>query len=302
MALPRAMWAPALALLAFAACAFRGASALTNPDQLQIITAFRDAMLARPGQVNWTKALASWTCPTNPRNSDGACDPCGYGVWGNWDHMACRGQRVSHDKYMVPGSGQITNVHITDYSIEGAVPLPELCPLASLREFDVDGGRLTGPIPTGFAQCFPELIELDLSYNSLTGTLPREIADIRALEQFKVEHNVLSGSIPPEYGTMPALSWLRLADNAFVGPIPASFAASAPRLHQLQLDGNNFAGNLSPLAQHSFINVGTDSNPQLCGMVPVGVRFAHGFNPYQTRLGLPCDAASGWTDLSENLA
>lgn len=33
----------------------------------------------------------------------------------------------------------------------------------------MDGGALTGPIPTGFAQCYPELTELDLSYNFLTG-------------------------------------------------------------------------------------------------------------------------------------
>ena len=40
-----------------------------------------------------------------------------------------------------------------------------------------------------------------------------------------------------------------------------------------------------------------------CGMVPVGVRFAHGFNPLGTRLGLPCpeELANGWQDLSETL-
>ena len=40
-----------------------------------------------------------------------------------------------------------------------------------------------------------------------------------------------------------------------------------------------------------------------CGMVPVGVRFAHGFNPHNTRLGLPCadELANGWLDLSETL-
>lgn len=38
-------------------------------------------------------------------------------------------------------------------------------------------------------------------------------------------------------------------------------------------------------------------------MVPVGVRFAHGFNPFNTGLGLPCpgEAAAGWVDLSETL-
>lgn len=43
------------------------------------------------------------------------------------------------------------------------------------------------------------------------------------------------------------------------------------------------------------------NNPQLCGMVPAGIRFAKGFNPYNTALGVPCDLAAskpgldGWT-------
>lgn len=40
-----------------------------------------------------------------------------------------------------------------------------------------------------------------------------------------------------------------------------------------------------------------------CGMVPVGLRFAHGFNYANSGLGLPCpeEAANGWVDLSETL-
>lgn len=31
-------------------------------------------------------------------------------------------------------------------------------------------------------------------------------------------------------------------------------------------------------------------NPKLCGMIPAGIRYAHGFDPAGTRLGQPCDA------------
>lgn len=74
----------AAALLLLLACLGGGApraAAMTQPDQLQIITAFRDAMLARPVSTQWAKALATWTCPTNPGNSVGGdCDPCGQQV------------------------------------------------------------------------------------------------------------------------------------------------------------------------------------------------------------------------------
>ncbi|PRW34079.1 glycoside hydrolase isoform A [Chlorella sorokiniana] len=288
-AAPRRMAAGLAAAAALCLLAAGPTAALTNPDQLQIITAFRDAMLARPGQVNWTKALATWTCPTPANNSvGGTCDPCGQEVWGNWDHMGCRGERIAEDKYRVPGDGIITNIHITDYSIEGEVPIKELCPLKGLREFDVDGGKLTGPIPTEFATCFPIVREIDLSYNFLTGTLPKEIADVAILQQFKVENNRLKGTIPPEYGRMAKLNWLRFADNSFSGPIPDSMAATAPHLYQLLLDGNDFEGDLHMLAEHSFVSFNAADNRKLCGMVPVGLRFAHGFNPFNTGLGLPC--------------
>lgn len=45
-----------------------------------ILVDFRDAMLARGG--NWSNALKTWTCPTNPENTiTGECDPCGAEVW-----------------------------------------------------------------------------------------------------------------------------------------------------------------------------------------------------------------------------
>ena len=39
-------------------------------------------------------------------------------------------------------------------------------PLQSrLQEFDVDGGDLTGTIPRELVTCFPQIDEIDLSYN-----------------------------------------------------------------------------------------------------------------------------------------
>jgi hypothetical protein len=57
-----------------------------------------------------------------------------------------------------------------DLNIEGTVPIEELCPLQNLREFDLDGGKLEGPVPDGFENCFPELKEIDLVTNPLLYT------------------------------------------------------------------------------------------------------------------------------------
>lgn len=49
------------------------------------------------------------------------------------------------------------------------------------------------------------------------------------------------------------------------------------------------------VAQHSFVSFSADNNPKLCGMVPVGARFGHGFSYFNTKLGVPCpdEAANG---------
>lgn len=122
----------------------------------------------------------------------------------------------------------------------------------------------------------------------LSGDIPNEIADITNLEQFKIENNQVTGPIPSGLGNLQKLNWLRFSDNKMSGPIPESLANTKEHLYQLKLANNDFEGDLSMLSGHSFVDVSVHNNPKLCGMVPVGVRFAHGFNYYNTKLGVPC--------------
>ena len=90
-----------------------------------------------------------------------------------------------------------------------------MCNFKFLKEFDLDGGDLTGTIPQFLTTCFPELNELDLSYNEvssithrvsqgvarcvpcltrvvgaqLTGTLPAFLSEIQSLTELEVESN-----------------------------------------------------------------------------------------------------------------
>lgn len=91
-----------------------------------------------------------------------------------------------------------------------------------------------------------------------------------------------------------------MGDNRLSGGLDAAFGRLAPLMTQITLDNNDLEGTLYALAGHSLINVGTANNPRLCGMVPAGVRFAHGFNFHNTRLGLPCPGEV-WTDLSRGI-
>lgn len=60
--------------------------------------------------------------------------------------------------------GYVTNIHVSDMRVDGPIPR-ELCLFEHLRELDLDGGRLSGPLPEFLSTCFPNLAEMDLSYN-----------------------------------------------------------------------------------------------------------------------------------------
>ncbi|GBF87969.1 hypothetical protein Rsub_00681 [Raphidocelis subcapitata] len=283
---PRRAAAPgaraAAALLTALVALLAPAAALTTPEQFEAVSAFRDSLA--PRSANWRDALATWRCPTDPANSDGPCDPCGRKSDGNWEHMHCRGKSTgwgeSGDGTI---DGNVTNVHITDVNIDGPIPRRDwqLCILPNLREFDLDGGHLTGTIPTWIADCFPKIEELDLSYNRLTGTLPVELTRIPRISEVKIEYNSVIGTIPPEYGN-------QVEHNRMHGKIPDSFRNISDTLTQLLLAHNDFEGDLSALGASKLMIVSVHNNPKLCGMVPASIRFAKGYNPAGTRLGQPC--------------
>ena len=70
------------------------------------------------------------------------------------------------DDATLPGRGVVTNIHITDEHITGSIP-QQACLFKNLKELDLDGGDLSGTIPEFLTTCFPDLNELDLSYNAV---------------------------------------------------------------------------------------------------------------------------------------
>ncbi|XP_028790900.1 receptor-like protein EIX1 [Neltuma alba] len=64
---------------------------------------------------------------------------------------------------------------------------------------------------------------IDLSMNSLSGTIPPELFRLRHLLHLNLSHNGLTGSIPDEIGHMESLEQLDLSRNQLVGEIPRSF-------------------------------------------------------------------------------
>ncbi|MDE2763783.1 MAG: Ig-like domain-containing protein [Gemmatimonadota bacterium] len=76
---------------------------------------------------------------------------------------------------------------------------------------------------------------LDLSSNSLTGWIPRDVAALSSLERLSLDGNGLTGEIPSELGDLSRLGHLSLRFNSLTGEIPHELR-DLSNLNRLHLD------------------------------------------------------------------
>ena len=100
--------------------------------------------------------------------------------------------------------------------------------------------KLTGAIPEEIGQ-LKALVSIDLRSNELTGAIPQSICNLSNLEALDLSGNHLTGSIPSALNNLHFLSKFNISNNDLKGPIPMN-------------------GQLSTFPSSSF-----DGNPKLCG-------------------------------------
>ncbi|XP_010671295.2 receptor-like protein EIX1 [Beta vulgaris subsp. vulgaris] len=102
---------------------------------------------------------------------------------------------------------------------------------------DVSSNSLVGSIPVDLAN-LSGLIGLNLSNNHLAGSIPKKIGEMRSLESLDLSNNMLSGTIPPSISELTFLSHLNLSYNKLHGEIP-----TGNQLQTLEDQSMIYAGN-----------------------------------------------------------
>ncbi|XP_022746290.1 LRR receptor-like serine/threonine-protein kinase GSO1 [Durio zibethinus] len=105
---------------------------------------------------------------------------------------------------------------------------------------------------------------IDLSGNSLTGKIPRELGNLKELRSLYLSGNLLTGQIPENIGNLEVLESLDLSMNRLQGEIPSSFS-NLNFLNHFNVSYNNLTGKI-PLGTQlqSFDNFSYIGN-LLCG-------------------------------------
>jgi hypothetical protein len=111
-----------------------------------------------------------------------------------------------------------------------------LAPDTSICDWELVGCNAVGRVKT-----------LALSYNNMTGTIPRTIAKLKSLEDFDVEYNHIHSVIPPAINQLASLVEIGVGGNQLTGIVPASICElAAVNGPACDFSGNSFTCPLPP--------------------------------------------------------
>ncbi|WVY92122.1 hypothetical protein V8G54_037636 [Vigna mungo] len=163
----------------------------------------------------------------------------------------------------------LSELYLHSNSFVGGIPL-SLKYFTRMQRFSVSTNNLNGYIPNQTFGNLEGLVELDLSYNSFTGSIPSEFGNLKHLSGLYLQGNKFSGEIPEQLGACSGLTKLVLQSNFFRGTIP-SFLGFLGSLELLDLSNNNFSSTIPvELQKLSYLNTLNFSFNHLYGEVPTG--------------------------------
>ncbi|XP_020098966.1 probable LRR receptor-like serine/threonine-protein kinase At1g74360 [Ananas comosus] len=107
---------------------------------------------------------------------------------------------------------------------------------------DLSSSNISGPAFGKFS-LLTELARLDLSANTIDGTLPADLNRCCGLRYLNISHNLISGEL--NVSGLANLEILDVSLNRFEGPIAFNFPAVCTNLSVLNVSTNNFTGEMA---------------------------------------------------------
>jgi Leucine-rich repeat (LRR) protein len=137
----------------------------------------------------------------------------------------------------------------------------------SLAIVDFTNNQLTSSIFYWLANFGNSLVDLDLSFNHLQGSIPDAFTNLTSLRTLDLSSNQLQGDLS-SFGQMCNLNELYMRGNNLTGELSQLFGCVENSLEILQLDGNQLHGSLPDITRFTFMRELDLSWNQLNGSLP----------------------------------
>lgn len=145
--------------------------------------------------------------------------------------------------------------------------------LTNLWDFRMRSNKnLTGTIPTEIG-LMTKLVNMEISHNWLTGTVPWEhFEKLTSVQKFKAHKNTLQGNLTSGIGSMTSLKVFDVYYNDIGGLVPWNVFTKMKKLDTLALGSNFFTGTLSTeIGELSFLEYLDLSFNKFNKMVPTEI-------------------------------
>ncbi|KAG8490010.1 hypothetical protein CXB51_015899 [Gossypium anomalum] len=148
-------------------------------------------------------------------------------------------------------ASNLEQVSMADNQLNGSIPRA-ICSLnLKLKFLDLSMNSLSGTLPSCFKPV--SVREVHLSKNMLQGALPNAFRDSSSLVILDLSYNHLKDNIPNWISNLSDLSYLLLKGNHFEGEIPIQLCR-LDRLSLIDLSQNNLSGGVPSCLKVSALN------------------------------------------------
>ncbi|RZC54370.1 hypothetical protein C5167_013229 [Papaver somniferum] len=186
---------------------------------------------------------------------------------GNWTQLVRLDMRGTSVEGPIPSSifhlKNLTTLRVSD--LKGPnMPFPDLRDMSSMKQLELRNCLINGSIASNIVESMPGLLQLDLSFNRLTGDI-QSLQEMPSLLNMYLTNNSLTGQIP---------AWITnakrnfdLSYNNFTGPSQSGIKSRAIHLKktnysffincggsEMTVGGEKYDADLSPMGSSSFFS------------------------------------------------
>ncbi|BAT84830.1 hypothetical protein LR48_Vigan03g182900 [Vigna angularis] len=164
-------------------------------------------------------------------------------------------------------SHSVSHINLTRVGLKGTLQTFNFSSLPNILGLNMSFNSLSGSIPQQIEK-LSNLSTLDLSTNKLSGNIPKTICNLSKLKYLNLSVNGLSGSIPNEVGHLQSLLTFDIFTNNLSGPIPPTLG-TLPLLESIHLFENKLSGPIpASIGNLSRLTMLSLSSNQLTGSIP----------------------------------